>query len=75
MTAIPLALAILCADDGTLDGVMCTEAYVHLEMLNDRRWTLIVMDAKTGATVHVDITSQSNITATVDQERRIIPSD
>lgn len=58
-----LELELRYNEDDTPDEVVCEDAYVHLEQMSPTYWWMVVTDDKTGASVHVHLTSKSKIRA------------
>lgn len=63
-----LPLEIRLNPNGTLDEVVCENAYVHLERVNNAEWSLRVMDDKTGKSVNVWLVARGKIMATIEAE-------
>jgi hypothetical protein len=51
-------------DDGSLDEVVCSQAFVHLEQMSDNHWWMVV--ERDGKQVTVNFSSRSKITARVE---------
>lgn len=63
-----LPLEIRLNQNGTLDEVVCENAYVHLERVNNAEWSLRVTDDKTGKSVNVWLVARGKITAAFETE-------
>lgn len=59
-----LPLEVRLNPNGTLDEVVCENAYVHLEQMDSGHWWMVVVDDKTGKSVTVNFTARGKITAT-----------
>lgn len=51
-------------DDGSLDEVVCSQAFVHLEQMSGTHWWMVV--ERDGKQVTVNFSSRSKITARVE---------
>lgn len=51
-------------DDGSLDEVVCSQAFVHLEQMSATHWWMVV--ERDGKQVTVNFSSRSKITARVE---------
>lgn len=55
------ALEVRLNEDKTLDEIVCDDAYVHLEQMDDNHWWMVVSDGK--KKVHVNLMAKGKIAA------------
>lgn len=62
-----LPLELRFHEDGSLDEVVCAQAYFHFEQMDLNHWWFVVTDEKTGKSVNVWLHAKGKITAAFEE--------